>query len=258
MELIDLAIHQSYLLLLIFARSTGLTVTAPVFSHRTVPAQLRVALALGLALVMLPVLGGTAVDRSLPALVPVLVSELAVGMLLGFVAALAFSAVQLAGALLDADLGFSMANLLDPGSGEPTALVGSLKQMLALILFLALDGHHLLLRAVLDSYTALPIAGLSLGEPAWQLVIGAVGAMFQAGFQLAMPVLAALFAATVALAVVSRSVPQLNLFVVGMPAKLAAGLILVVLALPLDVPALTHLVQETMTSLARALPLLGR
>lgn len=232
MDVFALALQRADALLLIFARATGLLTTAPAFSNRFVPVPVRVALALVLSLLVLPLVQGPQVPGGLPALALWVAQEMLVGMLLGLVAALAFAAVQFAAELLDLDLGFSVANLLDPLTQDPTPLVGNLQFLLALVFYLTVDGHHGLLLALLDSYALLPPGRAALTPGLERHVVDLAGALFRDGLALASPVLAALFLTTVALGVVSRAVPQMNLFAVGLPARAAAGLALLAALVP--------------------------
>lgn len=228
------ALDRLDVFLLLFSRIAGLFATAPVLSNPLVPVQVRVALAAGVALLALPLQRAAPFPGPLPALAPLLVRELVVGMLLGLVPTALLAAVQFAGELLDLDMGFSIVNTLDPLSQQQAPLLGNFLHLLVLLFFLALDGHHGLLVAVLGSFRLLPpgappgsLAGLQAH------VLGVAAELFRLGFALAAPLLAALFLTTVAIAVVGRAVPQMNIFIVGLPVKTGAGLALLAALLPL-------------------------
>lgn len=242
--MLDLALRRLDVLLLIFSRVLGLFTTAPVFSNRQVPVQVRVALSMACALLVLPLYAHTAVPVGFTSLAPLVVQELLVGMLLGYVAVLVFTAIQMAGELLDIDLGFSIVNILDPISQQQGPIIGNLQFLLALLFFLAMDGHHGLLLAVLDSFALLPVGKLALTTALERQVIDLAGEIFRLGLALASPLLAALFLVTVAMAAVSRAVPQMNIFIVGMPAKAAAGLALLAVLLPLYTAAFRALFER--------------
>lgn len=234
MDVVGRVLGQLDLFLLLFSRVTGLFVTAPVLGNPTVPAQLRVALAAAVALLALPAAGAARLPDSLAALAPLALRELVIGMLLGLVPTLLLAAVQFGGELLDVDLGFSIVSTLDPLNQQPLPLLGNFQYLLALLFFLAVDGHHGLLLAVLGSFRLLP-PGAPPGDLAGldRHVLSVAGEIFRLGLSLAAPVLVALFLATVAIAVVGRAVPQMNVFVVGLPVKTGAGLALLAALVPL-------------------------
>lgn len=233
MEILDLALGRLDVLLLVFTRLLGLFTTAPVLSNQLVPMPLRVAISLGVTLIVLPLYGGVTVSGGLAGLAPLVVQELLVGMLLGFVAVLVFTSLQFAGELLDMDMGLSIVNVLDPISQQQAPVIGNFKHLLAMLIFLTMDGHHGLLLAVLDSFALVPPGQSAATVALEKHIIDLMGDLFRIGFALASPMLAALFLITVAMAVVSRAVPQLNIFMVGMPAKAYAGLALLAALLPL-------------------------
>lgn len=251
----DLLLPQVQRLALVFARVVGLFAVAPVFSNRFVPVTLRVALALACSLAVLPVLPPLA-TVGWARLMALVAAETLVGATAGFAATLVFAAVQFAGQLLDIDMGFGVAGLLDPGSGAPAAIVGSLHWILALLLFLSLDGHHGLLLVIAASYQAVPLGGFTLGEAPVAALLAMGGELFRSGLVLAAPVLATLFLTTVALAVVNRAVPQVNVFMIGLPVKAAVGLVTLLTLLPLYLAAMTRLLAGLLDRLYGLLPLL--
>ncbi|BDG59368.1 flagellar biosynthetic protein FliR [Caldinitratiruptor microaerophilus] len=257
MDVLGRALGQLDLFLLLFSRVIGLFVTAPVLGNPSIPAQLRVALAMAVALLALPAAGGVRLPDSLPALAPLALRELVIGMVLGFVPTLLLAAVQFAGEILDVDLGFSIVSTLDPLNQQPLPLLGNFQYLLALLFFLAVDGHHGLLLTVLGSFRLLP-AGAPPGDLAGldRHVLALAGEIFRLGLSLAAPVLVALFLTTVAIAVVGRAVPQMNVFVVGLPVKTGAGLALLAALVPLYAAAFRTLFERMLAQTQVALELL--
>ncbi|HYF95562.1 MAG TPA: flagellar biosynthetic protein FliR [Symbiobacteriaceae bacterium] len=229
----DLILRRIDIFLLLFMRMLGLFTTAPIWSNRLVPVQLRVAISFGTAVVVSPLFRDLAMPDSFATLGTMVVRELLVGMVIGFVAALVLSAVQLAGQLLDINMGLSMVNLLDPMTNTQMPVVGNFMYILALLIFFTINGHHMLLQALMDSYALAPI-GKAVLTPALAESVVKMGAnLFLIGFKVAAPVLAALFLTTVALGILNRAVPQMNVFVVGMPVQLGVGIFMLMVALPL-------------------------
>lgn len=232
---LDIILQRIDIFLLLFVRMLGLFTTAPVWSNRLVPVQLRVAIAFGAAVVVSPLFRDVPMPDSLGTLATLVVRELLVGMVVGFVAALVISAVQLAGQILDLNMGLSMVNLLDPMTNTQMPVVGNFLYILSILIFFTINGHHMLLQALMDSYALVPIGQATVSNTLTQSVVGMGADLFLIGFKVAAPVLAALFMTTVALGILNRAVPQMNVFVVGMPIQLGVGLIMLVVVLPLFV-----------------------
>lgn len=253
---LESALGQLDLLLLLFVRMNGLFITAPVWSNRLVPVQLRVALSFVMALLVLPLLPATHLPTNILELAPLIVKELLIGAIIGFTATLIFSAVHLAGELLDIDMGLSIMNVIDPFSGTQMPLIGNFKYLLALLVYLAVGGHHALIVAAVRSYQVVPLGGLSIGPQVFEAMMALASGVFAMALRIALPVLGALFLTTVALGVVNRAVPQMNVFVVGLPVKLAAGVLMLAAGLPFYVSFLEFLFDQVSAEASRMLVLL--
>lgn len=223
--------------LLLLLRLTGVFLTAPFWSSRMFPATVKGSLCLFLALSLWPTVDGSFAPREPLLLAVAAARELAWGALAGFSAALCFAAVQLAGYYLDFELGLGIANVVDPTWGAPVPVAGTFLYLLALVVFLTVDGHHLLLAALVRSLRAIPPGASALAPAAAQGLLTQAGRMFVLGAELAAPLVIPMFLANLALGLVSRTVPQLNVFVVGLPLKAWLGVLFLVLALPAYVAA---------------------
>lgn len=223
------------LVLLLFLRMLGLFATAPIWSNRFVPVQIRVALSFSVAVVVSPLFDLPAMPTNLIQLVPLALQELLVGMIVGFIASLLFAAVQFGGQLMDINMGLSIMNVLDPLSNTQVPVIGNLLYILALLIFFTINGHHMLLQAVMDSYVLVPIGTASVNLGVSEALVRIASDLFIIGFKISAPVLAALFLTTVALGVLNRAVPQMNVFIVGMPIQMAVGVFILVVMLPLYV-----------------------
>jgi len=178
-----------------------------------------------------------------------LAAEVLTGYALGLVGYVFFAAIQLAGQLIDMQMGFGIVNVLDPQSGMQVPLVGSLYYLLALLIFLGIDGHHQLLSAVYQSYDVIPILGGNFQPGFTEFLVKLAGYMFVMGVKLAAPIVAALLVADAALGFMARTVPQMNIFLVGMPLKILGGIFMLLLTLPVYV----WLIQAVFTQLFRYL-----
>ena len=218
--------------LLALARASAWLVITPPFGTRMVPAQVKVGFAGALALALGPRLAEQAVPLEVAPLVTAVVLQVMAGLALGFVSFLLFSAVQAAGGLIDLFSGLAMAQLFDPFTSVSTSVYGRFYNLLATTLLFALDGHVLLVRGFLTSFDAAPLTALDLAAIALVLTEG-LDTFFLAAVEIAAPLLAALFLADVALGLLSKAAPQMNVFVVGMPLKVLVVVGLTGLALPL-------------------------
>lgn len=221
--------------LLIGARTSGMFLIAPIFSGRQVPAQLRI----GLILVVTMLLSfATQVKTEFPLTTPgqfiiALIAETLTGYVIGFVVYVVFATVQLAGQLLDMQMGFGIVNVIDPLSGMQMPMMGNFQYLLALLVFLGVNGHHYLIRALAESYQLIPVMGGHYDAQFAQFMIGLGAAMFVTAIKLAAPVVSAVFITDVALGFMARTVPQMNVFIVGLPAKILGGIFMFIVILPI-------------------------
>jgi flagellar biosynthetic protein FliR len=231
--------------LLATVRASAWLLVTPPFSTRGVPAQVRVGLAAALSLPVAPRLAEHPVSLQAGPLVAAAVLQVAVGLALGFVALLLFSAVQAAGELIDLFGGFSASQALDPLSGVSASVFGRLYELLTAVLLFAIDGHLLLLRGFLTSFDAVGLQGAALGDLSEFLTRG-LGQFFLAALEIAGPLVGALFLADVALGLLARAAPQLNLLSLGFPLKIMMTLLLGGFALPLLPPAVSALLRHVL------------
>lgn len=254
MTLVDFTLDQFLLFTLLLFRVTGMMLTAPVFGSPALPTQLKVGLAMLLCLPLLPLVAPSvrALPDSLGGYLLAALAESATGMILGFAAALLFAAVQLAGMLIDQELGMSLANVIDPLSNEQVSVVGLFKLLLATALFLAIDGHHMLLSAVADSFRLVPVAGFRFSPQLGQtLGDELVGNLFSIGVRLAAPTVVTMLLTTIAMAFLARAVPEMNVFIVGFSVRILVGFGVILVAVGVFAGVFTDIAAETRTSLGR-------
>ncbi|HXX92709.1 MAG TPA: flagellar biosynthetic protein FliR, partial [Planctomycetota bacterium] len=154
--------------LLAFFRVTGVMIPAPLFGGGVVPAPVKLFTSLLLAVIFFPLVGrpAVAVEPVLGGYLFAVAAEFGVGLLIGFASNVLFAAVQFGGQIIDQELGIMLANILDPLTNEQVSIIGQFKLFLATVVYLLIDGHHFLIRAVGDSFRAVPIGGLRLTPPA--------------------------------------------------------------------------------------------
>lgn len=219
-------------ILLLSARLGAVLLFTPLFSVASVPANIRVAFIVSLAFVLLSGLGqsGSPAIATMSGLMLALVNEVALGALLGFGVQVAFGAFVFAGKMLDLQMGFGVAELINPGTNSHEPLLGTVLNLMAVITFFLVDGHHLLLRGISYSLQRVPL-GSGLYSFDITLVVAMFGQMFIYGLMVAAPVLFVLLLVDVGMAIASRSMPQLNIFIVSLPLKIFVGLMVLALSL---------------------------
>lgn len=231
---LDISVAQFQIILLIFVRTIGIIALAPVFGHRTIANQAKAGLALALALFIFPATPTTQiVTANLLPYFFLVVRELIMGMMFGFVTKLVFIAVQFAGEIIGIDIGFGIVNVIDPISSEQISIIGTFKNLIALIIFLMIDGHHTILQALASSFKMVPLGGIQFNELLAQGLISMTATVFVMAIKIAAPVITALFLTSVALGIIARTVPQMNVFIVGFPLKIGVGMVMLAFSLPI-------------------------
>ncbi|NPV06688.1 MAG: flagellar biosynthetic protein FliR [Anaerolineae bacterium] len=233
-------------LALVFCRLLAAFLLTPAFSVRTVPARFKVGLAFFTSLALWSG-GWVALSEPLPVLplAAAVLRESVVGAAIGFTAHLFAAIGQVAGSIIDLQVGFRAANLMNPLTSMPGSAVDQLYFLLASVLFLGLDGHHLLLMALAETFDALPLdasPGLS-GQALAHLAAGVSSAVV-AGVRIALPVVAVTLVLDVMLALLARAVPQIQVFFVGLPVKLGLGLGVLLLTVPVVVIIMRELLGQ--------------
>jgi flagellar biosynthesis protein FliR len=234
--------------LLVFARVSALFVSAPVFGSPSIPAQVKAGLALIITFVLVPVVKpslGTVVPPTLYAGVGAVVGQVVIGLVIGFVVSLMFEAVRVGGGILDYQMGFTQAAVFNPQFNETAAPVATFQYQYAIVLYLLANGHWLLLAALQHSFLALPVAKLSFGGHAVTVLTDLTFQMLLVGLQIAAPAAAVLLITDIAFALLNRAVPQMQVYFVGMPVKVLAGLAVIMVVLPMFSAAIGHIVSRS-------------
>lgn len=232
--------------LLAMVRVVGILVFAPAFSAQSVPMPVRLYLAVAVGAVM-----ATQLSHSEPMqlatvglYILAILRELAFGAVIGFGVGLLFEAVRFAGDALDVQVGLAQATALDPTTQDHATIISRAYYFVALVLFLQLDGHHWLLAGLHRSFELIPLGGPVYHHGVTELLVKLVGAIFTVGLRLAAPVMAAVFLTDLAFGFIARVVPQMNVFLVGIPAKLMVGLGVLSVSAPLLVYTVAQLLVD--------------
>lgn len=225
-------------------RILGLIMVAPVFGHRAVPKRVKIGLGIFITLTVAPTLPPMP-DVGLGSWdgLFILVQQLLIGMAIGFIMRVIFAAVEAAGEIVGLQMGLGFASFFDPQSAGQTLVISQFFNLLAVLLLLAVNAHLLLLGVLVDSFQSLPISPRPLSAAGFFNVAAYGSTVFAVGLQLALPLIAILLMTNLALGILTRSAPQLNIFAIGFPITLGVGLIMLDFTLPYFVPQLEHMIQ---------------
>ena len=228
---------------ILLIRVGGVFLVAPVLSSETVPRMIRLYLAVLITLILYNVVPAVRYDLNLNVAYYFLIvaKELMIGMLLGMVPRVMFAAIDFAGTIIGFQMGFSMANVVDPQSNAQVSIISSFKTLLATLLFVVVDGHHIFLEALAASYELIPIGSFLFSEGKIDILLELTGTIFTVGLRLGSPVIVALLFTNVIMGFTARSIPQLNVFVVGFPLTIGLGFIFLITGMPYYTKAVSQL-----------------
>ena len=251
MTLLEISAIEFQKFLFIMLRVGGIMTVAPLFGHRNIPKSVKLGFIGIVSLILVPVIPGPALnpDVGLGVIFTVAAKEVSLGLLIGFVSNILFLGVQMAGHMMGFQMGFMVAQVLDPSSGQQVSILGQFKFILAILIFLAIDGHHLLINAVAGSFNVVPIGEMTIGAHAADMLVRACVDIFLIAVKIGSPVIVTLFLTDVALGIIARTVPQMNIFIVGFPIKISAGFIALAVSFPFISYLLSRLIQNMDNSL---------
>lgn len=243
--LLGLAASYRTTFLLVFFRLGAMLAFAPVLGHRSVPVSHRAGLAVLVAMILTPVVTTAPVEAGDGiGLALAIGGEVLVGIAIGGVATLVVGAVQTAGELVGFQMGLSFGAIFDPSMGGQATVYTRLQEMLALLLFLAVNGHHVLVQAVAGSFQRVEPGAAFAPEPLAAGMVGLGSKVFRAGLELSAPLVAVLFLVNVTMGLLSRVSPQLQVFALVMPLALGTALVASVAAMPSMLTAVARLFSD--------------
>jgi len=236
------SVLQFQAFLLMFMRIGAMLFVAPVFGGATIPVQMRVFFSLLLSLVMLPLVrfpGGILPLDILP-LGWLAINELLVGLVMGVSLIFIFAAIQYAGQIVDFQMGFSIVNLIDPTQDVQIPIMGFFHFLIATLIFLAMDAHYWVIRALLDSFEIVPLMTAGFSGLVMANIVRAFGELFVVATRIAAPAIAVLMLYNASLGIIAKTVPQINLLIVGFPVRIALGMLVVGFSMAFFHPFLSH------------------
>lgn len=221
---------------LVFLRALAFMMAGPLLAFSGVPPFLKIGFSLALAVVIYPVL---ALDTQTPLPEGVwgyglaVISETALGLLLGTAVTITLNSIRMAGQMIDLQIGYSMANIIDPASGTQSTLLSQYLYLLALVFWLLIDGHYTLIQALSRSYQIVPLNAASFNSGVSLVLLKTFAGAFTIALQVSAPILAVLLMSDLTLGFLARTAPQINVFLTGFPIKIAVGLLTLSLLIPL-------------------------
>ena len=256
MDLYELLQGHIAVFLLMLTRISGIFLISPFFGSMNISPFFRVGIALAMTVVLYPAvdnLGTPPAPESIIMFAVAAVGELFIGWLIGFIAFISFAAITMAGKVMDMQVGFAVVNVVDPTSGQQIPLIGSFLYNLAVIILLVTNGHHMILAALVESFRALPLAGLEGNISIALVIANLTGGIFLTGMKIAMPITFAILLTNVGLGILSRTMPQMNIFVVGIPMQLMIGITVISMIMPFYVLFLDVLFNEMYGNISLAI-----
>ncbi len=228
-----------------FARILAIITTEPLLGNRSVPVTVKIGFALFITLIVAPLLGPMPnVQPGSAAGLLILGQQVLIGLAIGFSMRIVYSAIEMAGHLAGLQMGLGFATFFDPQNSTQVAVIAQFLGLLAILLFLASNGHLMVVMALADSFNTLPISGQLFSSHAWPALVAWGGEIFRMGLLLSLPLAAAMLTANLSLGIMTRAAPQLNIFTVGFPVTIAAGFLVLLLAMPYMAPQIEQLLQQ--------------
>lgn len=255
-----LIINGFDMFLLVFVRMTGLFVVAPIFGRKNIPTYFKIGFSFFIALILV---NTTAVqmaqyDDNLLSYTLLITKEFIVGLSIGFVAYLAFTAIYIAGEVIDMQIGFGIVNVMDPISNIQVPVTSNVYFIISMLLFLSINGHHMLIRTLYDSFGSLPIGSAVFNNGLLDGMLDLFGTVFATGIKIAGPILATILITDIALGTISKMVPQINIFVIGMPLKIGIGIIILIITMPMFIMVMETIFRLMNTSVLDYIKELGQ
>lgn len=219
--------------MLVLSRVAGIFAALPVFGGRRMPLRIKAVTVTMIALVCFPALSVSMpqVPSDAFSLALLALSEIMIGLTLAFITQIVFAAVEFSGQIIGMQMGLTISSILDPSQGTQTQIMSVLQTLFATLLFLSLNIHHQFIRAIMDSFKAIPLGGWQMSGELVNFLVMRTADIFIIGIRLAAPVMVALLLTTVALGIMARAFPQMNIFMISMPLNIGLGLVILSMTL---------------------------
>jgi flagellar biosynthetic protein FliR len=227
MEFIPFLVKNEIEFLLVLIRVASLVTVIPMIGGEGVPVRVKVMMAFGISLVLFPLVQTEAREFDPTALGAGILGEVLIGVIIGLSARMIFAAVDIASETEGLQMGFGIASIFNPTFGQQVSLLGQLRGLVAVLIFFAINAHHIILQALVRSFQIVPSLSFSPSGPLIDHIMRLAGGMFVLGVKIAIPVTLVLILANMAFGILSRVVPQINVLLFGFPATIALGLFVI-------------------------------
>lgn len=217
--------------ILLFFRFGALFMAVPIFSHNSIPMNVKAALAFFFTIVFYPSMPALEIPITMPSIVVAILGELLFGLAIGVVLQIAFNAITFAGGQISFMMGFSMASAIDPQTGISMPIISQFLSLIALMVLFAIDMHHWMLLFIDSSLEKIPLGGFLMSENLFRYIITATSNMFMVGFMIAFPIIALSWLADVIFGMLMKTMPQFNLLVIGFPIKIMVSFVVLIATL---------------------------
>lgn len=229
--ILEILFDRYEMFLLILVRASGIFFISPFFSSQNIPNTMKAGFSF-----IISILLAVTLDSNLNLLdmsfVELIFKELMVGLIIGFISYAFFATFYVMGQIVDMKIGFGMVNVMDPQHRVQVPIMGNFYYILAFLILLSINGHHIILNALIDSYELIPIGKFVFSQNIANLLINILAETFVIGFKLSAPIVAIIFLTDILLGILARTIPQMNVFIVGMPLKILVGLLLIMVSMP--------------------------
>lgn len=222
-------VHDFEVFLLILVRITAFVYVAPFFSLRNVPQKVKVGFSLFFSLILFQIVPGQIQYSGVIGFAALIISELMVGLIVGFFTNVSYYILSFAGSMMDMEIGFSMVNELDPVSNIQTTITSNYYSYIVMLMMLVTNLHHYLIQAVADTFKVIPIGAAKFRPDLYLLMLQFIKEYFIIGFRIVLPVFAGILIVNSILAILAKIAPQLNMFVIGLQLKVFVGLLILFL-----------------------------
>jgi flagellar biosynthetic protein FliR len=235
MSVVHVLVQREGEFVMVLVRVAAVLSAIPVVGGLSIPNLIKVWLAVAVALALVPVVAPTAASLDPWSMGVGLAGEAAIGLAIGLAVRIIFAAVDVGAELAGLQMGFGVAMVFDPASGRQVSLIGQLYGVLTMLVFFAINGHHVVLYALAESFRLVPSLGFYPSAGMMDGLMRLTAGMFSTGLQIALPVVAALLLANAALGILGRVVPQMNVLLMSFPVTMGVGLLVVGASLSLCV-----------------------
>ncbi|MEA2031770.1 MAG: flagellar biosynthetic protein FliR [candidate division Zixibacteria bacterium] len=234
-DFINYGTETLQIFMLVLLRTSGLFIIAPIFSNKSVPKMVRVGLVIILAGILVSAIKQPYIPEivSLWQLAGLAIKEILVGFVIGLTFRFLFMGIKTGGAILGYQLGLAMVSLPDVDTSGQVAVIARLWVLLATLIFLAVNGHHIVITSLVDSYRAMPVGQVATDVPIGEMILRYSSYVFVIAIKVAAPISVTLFLVDVSLGTIAKMMPTMNVFFVGFPIKIGVGLTVVAMSLPL-------------------------